>query len=46
LGDVAHDRNVAIEVLEPEPAAVLGTERLVAEIKTTASHRHPHIRAL
>jgi serine/threonine-protein kinase len=41
--DVRHDRNVAIKVLKPELAAVLGAERFVQEIKTTAALSHPHI---
>ena len=41
--DLKHDRNVAIKVLKPELAAVLGAERFVAEIKTTAALQHPHI---
>jgi eukaryotic-like serine/threonine-protein kinase len=41
--DVKHDRDVAIKVLKPELAAVLGAERFVVEIKTTASLQHPHI---
>ena len=41
--DVRHDRKVAIKVLKPELAAVLGAERFVVEIKTTASLQHPHI---
>ena len=41
--DVKHDRKVAIKVLKPELAAVLGAERFVVEIKTTASLQHPHI---
>jgi Tol biopolymer transport system component len=41
--DVRHDRNVAIKVLHPELAAVLGGERFLAEIKTTAKLQHPHI---
>ena len=35
--DVRHARQVAIKVLHPEPAAVLGTERFLAEITTTAN---------
>jgi hypothetical protein len=35
--DLKHDRKVAIKVLKPELAAVLGAERFVVEIKTTAS---------
>ena len=41
--DLRHDRQVAIKVLRPELAAVLGAERFLAEIKTTANLRHPHI---
>ena len=41
--DVRHDREVALKVLKPELAAVLGAERFVVEIKTTASLQHPHI---
>src|SRR5689334_17598240 len=41
--DLKHDRNVAIKVLKPELAAVLGAERFVVEIKTTAALQHPHI---
>ncbi len=41
--DLKHDRRVAIKVLKPELAAVLGAERFVVEIKTTAALQHPHI---
>ena len=41
--DLKHDRLVALKVLKPELAAVLGAERFVVEIKTTASLSHPHI---
>jgi len=41
--DLKHDRKVAIKVLKPELAAVLGAERFVVEIKTTAAMSHPHI---
>jgi serine/threonine-protein kinase len=41
--DLRHDRKVAIKVLKPELAAVLGAERFVVEIKTTAALSHPHI---
>jgi len=41
--DIKHDRKVAIKVLRPELAAVLGAERFVQEIKTTANFQHPHI---
>ena len=41
--DLRHDRKVALKVLKPELAAVLGAERFVVEIKTTAALQHPHI---
>ncbi|MGH7690460.1 MAG: protein kinase domain-containing protein, partial [Gemmatimonadaceae bacterium] len=41
--DLKHDRNVALKVLRPELAAVIGAERFLAEIKTTANLQHPHI---
>ncbi|HET7471327.1 MAG TPA: protein kinase, partial [Gemmatimonadales bacterium] len=41
--DLRHDRKVAVKVLKPELAAVLGAERFVVEIKTTAALQHPHI---
>ena len=41
--DIKHDRQVAVKVLRPELAAVLGAERFLAEIKTTANLQHPHI---
>ncbi|MGD8869359.1 MAG: protein kinase [Gemmatimonadales bacterium] len=41
--DLKHERKVALKVLKPELAAVLGAERFVQEIKTTASLQHPHI---
>jgi serine/threonine protein kinase len=41
--DVRHDRKVAIKVLKPELAAVLGADRFVVEIKTTASLQYPHL---
>jgi len=41
--DVKHDRKVAVKVLKPELAAVIGAERFVVEIKTTAALQHPHI---
>jgi serine/threonine-protein kinase len=41
--DLKHDRKVAVKVLKPELAAVIGGERFVAEIKTTAGLQHPHI---
>ena len=44
--DIKHDRKVAVKVLRPELAAVIGAERFVQEIKTTANLQHPHILAL
>jgi len=41
--DLKHERKVALKVLKPELAAVLGAERFVVEIKTTAALQHPHI---
>src|SRR5687768_2752686 len=41
--DLRHDRKVALKVLKPELAAVLGGERFVQEITTTAALQHPHI---
>jgi tRNA A-37 threonylcarbamoyl transferase component Bud32 len=41
--DLKHKRHVAVKVLKPELAAVLGAERFVQEITTTASLSHPHI---
>ena len=44
--DLRHDRKVALKVLRPELAAVIGGERFLAEIRTTANLQHPHILAL
>ncbi|HTS90128.1 MAG TPA: protein kinase [Gemmatimonadales bacterium] len=41
--DLKHDRRVAIKVLRPELAAVIGADRFLSEIKTTANLQHPHI---
>jgi serine/threonine-protein kinase len=41
--DLKHQRKVALKVLKPELAAVVGAERFLAEIKTTANLQHPHI---
>src|SRR5210317_1250091 len=41
--DLKHDRKVALKVLKPELAAVVGAERFLAEIKTTANLQHPNI---
>ncbi len=44
--DRKHDRKVAIKVLRPELAAVIGAERFLREIKTIANLQHPHILGL
>ena len=41
--DVRHGRQVAVKVLYPELGAVLGIERFLAEIRTTAHLSHPGI---
>ena len=41
--DLKHDRPVALKVLRPELAAVIGAERFLNEIKVTANLQHPHI---
>jgi serine/threonine-protein kinase len=41
--DVKHNRPVAVKVLKPELAAVVGADRFLAEIETTANLQHPHI---
>jgi eukaryotic-like serine/threonine-protein kinase len=41
--DVRHDRKVALKVLRPELAAVIGADRFLQEIKVTANLQHPHI---
>jgi Tol biopolymer transport system component/tRNA A-37 threonylcarbamoyl transferase component Bud32 len=41
--DIRHARRVALKVLRPELAAVIGAERFLAEIQLTANLQHPHI---
>src|SRR5207253_433155 len=41
--DLKHDRHVALKVLKPELAALLGVERFLSEIRVTAHLQHPHI---
>ena len=41
--DLKHERKVALKVLKPELAAVVGAQRFLAEIKTTANLQHPNI---
>jgi eukaryotic-like serine/threonine-protein kinase len=44
--DLKHDREVAVKVLSPELAEVLGRERFLAEVALTARLDHPHILTL
>ncbi len=44
--DVKHDREVALKVLRPELAAVLGADRFLNEVRITARLDHPHILTL
>ena len=44
--DLRHERKVAIKVLRPELAAVIGADRFVREIRTVAALQHPHILGL
>ncbi|MFC1791803.1 protein kinase [Gemmatimonadota bacterium] len=41
--DLKHDRKVALKVLKPELGAVVGAERFLSEIRTTAHLQHPNI---
>ena len=41
--DERHKRAVALKVLKPELAAVVGARRFLSEIETTAGLQHPHI---
>ncbi len=41
--DLKHDRPVALKLLHPEIAAVLGSERFQREIMLAARLQHPHI---
>ena len=44
--DLRHGRQVAIKVLRPELAVVIGTGRFAREIRTIAGLQHPHILGL
>jgi serine/threonine-protein kinase len=44
--DLKHGRRVAIKVLKPELAAMIGGERFLSEIQTTANLQHPNILGL
>src|SRR6266540_3967660 len=41
--DVRHNRKVAIKIMHPELAALIGAERFLKEIETTANLQHPNI---
>ncbi|MGH7497535.1 MAG: protein kinase domain-containing protein [Gemmatimonadales bacterium] len=41
--DLKHHRHVALKVLKPELAAILGAERFLKEIEVTANLQHPNI---
>jgi serine/threonine-protein kinase len=41
--DLRHHRQVAIKLMRPELSAVIGAERFLSEIRTTANLQHPHI---
>jgi eukaryotic-like serine/threonine-protein kinase len=41
--DLKHHRKVALKVLKPELAAVVGAKRFLAEIEVTAGLQHPNI---
>src|SRR5689334_13516833 len=41
--DLRHDRKVALKLLRPELSAILGGDRFLGEIRTTANLQHPHI---
>jgi serine/threonine-protein kinase len=41
--DLRHDRPVALKVLRPELAAMVGPDRFQREIRTAARLQHPHI---
>ena len=41
--DLKHHRQVALKILRPELAAILGAERFLKEIEVTANLQHPNI---
>jgi eukaryotic-like serine/threonine-protein kinase len=41
--DTRHGRRVAVKVMKPEIAAVLGVDRFLAEIRVTANLQHPNL---
>jgi serine/threonine protein kinase len=44
--DIEHDRQVAIKVMRPQIAEVMGAERFLREIEIASSLEHPNILAL
>jgi len=44
--DLKHERDVAVKVLRPELAAMLGVDRFLNEIRISARLDHPHILTL
>ena len=44
--DLKHERDVAVKVLRPELAAMLGADRFLNEIRISARLDHPHILTL
>jgi eukaryotic-like serine/threonine-protein kinase len=44
--DLKHERRVALKVLDPALAAVIGVDRFLAEIRVTARLQHPNLLAL
>ena len=41
--DLKHDRHVALKILDPDLAAVMGVERFLSEIRVTAHLQHPNL---
>ena len=41
--DLKHGRKVAVKVLRPELAAIIGGDRFLREIEVTSRLQHPHI---
>lgn len=41
--DIRHERRVAVKVLDPEVAAVIGRERFLSEIRIAANLQHPNL---
>src|SRR5689334_1375818 len=44
--DLAHERPIALKVLDPALGAAIGADRFVREVQLTARLQHPHICAL